>query len=206
MKLTGASLADLNSSHVITNKTQSWFFYDDSRWRRWWEMDPTGIWNFPVVGKVKEEYDVRGCAAVCRVVRRAKNLLGEVEYPVEWAAAAKPFGTITDEDGKLSPVTDLKGFVIPAFTDVRLVPIDSVGGRDFSTADFDWMIHLREHLPIYLASGPSALSSCFFCAQLKAWERETLRSEAREWLKLNSGSCIRSTGGYSSNGGTPHGH
>ena len=207
MKLTGASLSDIESSHMITNATQTWFFYDTSRWRGWWEMDPNGIWNFPVVGKVKEEYDVRGCAAVCRIVRSTQSLLyGGDRYDARWAAAAKPFGTVEGMDGKLSAVTELKGFVVPAFSDAMLVPLDSVGGRDYSTADIDWMLHLREHLPLYLDCGPSALPGCYYCSQLKSWELESLRSEAQRWLKLNSGSCIRSTGGVSGQGGTPHGH
>jgi hypothetical protein len=68
------------------------------------------------------------------------------------------------------------------------------------------MTHLREHLPLYLNSGPAGLPGCYYCAQLQAWERETLRSEAQRWLKYNSGSCVRSTGGGSYTGGTPHGH
>ena len=207
MSLSGASLADIGKSHLITNVTQSWFFYDTSKWRSWWEMDPNGRWNFPVVGKVKPEYDVRGCAAVCRVSRLARNLLDSDDYSAEWSAAAKPFGTVEDERGESAVVTSLRNFVVSSFTDVRLVPIDSVGGKDHSTADYDWMTHLREHLPLYLNSGPSGiLGGCYYCEQLRDWERESLRSDARRWLKLNSGSCIRSTGGGSEHGGTPHGH
>jgi hypothetical protein len=159
------------------------------------------------VGKVKDEYNVRGCAAICRVVYKAANLLNEGgAYSAEWAAAAKPFGTVEDFAGRLSPVTALNGFVTSAFTDVRLVPLDAVGGRDLSTADYGWMMHLREHLPLYLNSGPSALPGCYYCAQLQAWERESLRAEARRWLKYNSGSCVRTVGGDSYSGGTPHGH
>jgi hypothetical protein len=206
MDLSGASLADIGKSHLITNVTQSWFFYDTSRWRSWWEMDPNGQWNFPVVGKVKPEYDVRGCAAVCRVSRNVRNLLDGADRSAGWAAAAKPFGTVEDERGESAVVTSLRNFVVPAFTDVRLVPIDAVGGKDLSTADSDWMWHLREHLPRYLGSGTSGLAACGYCEQLRAWERESLRSEARRWLKFNSGSCIRSSGGGPERGGTPHGH
>lgn len=207
MRLSGASLSDIENSYMITNKVQKWYFYDQSRWRTWEEMDPAGRWNFPVVGKVKDEYNVRGCAAICRVVYKAANMFGEGEaYSAEWAAAAKPFGTVEDFAGRLSPVTALNGFVTSAFTDVRLVPLDAVGGRDLSTADYGWMMHLREHLPLYLNSGPSAMPGCYYCAQLQAWERESLRAEARRWLKYNSGSCVRTVGGDSYSGGTPHGH
>ena len=207
MKLTGASLSELQNSYMITNKTESWYFYDTSRWREWEEIDPAGRWNFPVVGKVKDEYNVRGCAAVCRVVYKAANLLDEGgAYSAEWAAAAKPFGSVEGPDGALAPVTAYNRFVTGAFTDVRLVPLDTVGGRDLSTSDHGWMTHLREHLPLYLNSGPAGLPGCYYCDQLKAWERESLRAEARRWLKYNSGSCVRSTGGGSYIGGTPHGH
>ena len=207
MKLTGASLSELENSYMITNKTETWFFYDTFRWREWEEIDPAGRWNFPVVGKVKDEFNVRGCAAVCRVSRRARNLLDGDDYSAEWSAAAKPFGTVEDEHGEIAVVTSLRNFVVSSFTDVRLVPIDSVGGKDHSTADYDWMTHLREHLPLYLNSGPSGiLGGCYYCEQLRDWERESLRSDARRWLKFNSNSCIRSTGGGSEHGGTPHGH
>ena len=33
MKLTGASLSDIENSYMITNRTQAWFFYDSTRWR-----------------------------------------------------------------------------------------------------------------------------------------------------------------------------
>ncbi len=208
MKLTGASLSELENSHMITNETETWFFYDDSRWSEWEEIDPAGRWNFPVVGKVKDEYNVRGCAAICRVVHKAANLLNEGgAYAAQWAAAAKPFGSVEGPDGALAPVTAYNRFVTGAFSDVRLVPLDSVGGRDLSTSDYGWMMHLREHLPLYLNSGPPGLpGGCYYCEQLKSWERESLRSEARRWLKLNSGSCIRTDGNGSDRGGTPHGH
>ena len=206
-KLTGKSEEDIAGSYMITNRQQVWYFYDSSRWREWWEMDPDGRWRFPVTGKVKREYDVRGCAAVCRVTTGFAKLIEDTEYgETVWTAAAKPVGCVEDIDGRLAPVTAFRHFVTPAFTDTRLVPVDSVGGRDLSTADPVWMAHVRDHLPEYLLSGPDSGASCFYCSVLKAWERQSLRDQARRWLEFNSGSCVRSHGGGGEWGGTPHGH
>lgn len=206
-RLTGADDEEISKSYMITNRSQAWFFYDTSRWRTWWEMDPAGRWNFPVTGRVKEEYDVRGCAAVCRVMTDFTRIIEEDECGCAvWTAAAKPFGTVEDLDGNVAPVTAYRNFVIGGFRDARLVPVDSVGGRDLSTADPDWMHHVREHLFGYLENGPSATGACYYCGALREWERESLRADARRWLKYNSGSCVRTVGGEGGWGGTPHGH
>ena len=206
MKLTGATLEDIANSHIITNQNQVWYFYGDM-WRKWWEMDPDGVWRFPVVGPPKKEYDVRGAAAICRVTRKIPDVVGNSGLGESvWSAAAKPFGTIENLDDEKDVVTALKNFVVPSFTDAKLVPIDSVGGKDLSTADPDWMLHVREHIPSYLQYGVSRLGPCFYCRQLRRWESEAFRESGRRWLKYNSDSCIRSTGPGSSSGGTPHGH
>lgn len=205
MKLTGCSESDIMRSTLITNQLQQWAFYD-SRWRDWWEMDPDGAWNFPVVGKIKSEYDVRGCAAVCRIANQAPNLTsGDGERLVKWVAAAKPFGTVENLDGETDKVTALNRFVTPAFTDARLVPIDAVGGKDLATADVEWMDHVRVHLPQYFEAGPRA-NGCYYCGQLVLWERATFRNEGKNWLKRNAGTCVRPTGSGDWHGGTPHGH
>ena len=210
-RLTGKTPEDIARSLLVTDAAQVWYFYDTESdgdgWRTWWEMDPNGEWRFPVVGPVKGEYDVRGAAAVCRVTREVPNVLGSGEdRVVRWSAAAKPFGTVENEDGATDVVTANKGFVTPAFDAVRLVPIDAVGGRDLATADVEWMRHVRNDLPVYLERGPGALSGCYYCQQLVAWERPSLREQGSQWLKYNSSSCIRATGGGSARGGTPHGH
>lgn len=208
-QLTGATAEDIARSSLITNQTQVWFCYDEEAdWRKWWEIDPGGEWQFPVVGSVKPEYDVRGAAAVCRVTRDIPNLLGSGEARVAtWTAAAKPFGTVENEDGETDVVTAPKGFVTPAFDAVRLVPIDAVGGRDLASADADWAWHLRNHLAGYLSAGPGPGADCYYCQQLATWERESFREQGRRWLKYNSKSCRRPTGGGGGgHGGTPHGH
>lgn len=208
--LTGCSEADIRNSHVITNQSQVWYCYDRELWRNWWEIDPDGDWNFPVAGKVKPEYDVRGCAACCRVQKDIPDVLGLGGTRVcRWTAAAKPFGTVENEDGDADVVTALGGrLVVPSFSDVRLVPWDAVGGRDTERPNLDMVTHIRKHLPRYLdGGGVAALSpGCYYCQQLREWEREFLRRSAREWLRYNSRSCIRATSGGSMRGGTPHGH
>ena len=209
-RLTGKSPQEIRDAPLLNDPEQIWFFYDTSEsgyWRKWTEIDPDGAWAFPVVGPVKEEYDVRGAAAVCRVAFDAQTLLTAETRTVEWAAAAKPFGTVEDARGATAVVTAQKALVLPdTFRDVRLVPLDAVGGRDLATADAEWMRHIREDLPPYLLNGPSALQGCYYCAQLVVWERDSLRQQGREWLRHYSSTCSRPAGGTYGRGGTPHGH
>lgn len=224
---------------------QSWICYDeDSHWRNWWEIDPDGTWQFPVVGKVKDIFNVRGCAAVCRVYEPYRDLLwedytdesgaeiensrgnrnvvdqsfcevGEVEVPLQsedsreeaiWTAGAKPFGIFRNRGRTEMMVTALNYLVVPSDWEPRLVAVDTVGGKDLSTADPIWITHIRNHLPVYYDNGPGALGGCWYCQQLKTWEMESVRSQGREFLKSKSSTCIRSQGGGSEKGGTPHGH
>lgn len=215
VRLTGKTEAEVASSYVLTNRLETWYFYGE-KWRKWWEIDPVGEWRFPVVGKVRPEYDVRGAAALCRTVKPIPRLLtDDGRGSAVWTAAAKPFGTVRDEHGDVARVTAL-GALVVALEDggdvfppenVRLVPLDSVGGRDQDRPNLEMVEHVRRHLPLYLSSGPSATpAGCFFCLQLREWERQSLRSEASRYLKFNSGSCVRPTGGGTEQGGTPHGH
>jgi len=208
MRLTGWTAEEMKHMPGLDNREQVWYFFADDRWCKWWEIDPDGEWKFPVVGKVKPEYDVKGCAAICRVYENIPKLVsGSGEREIEWSAAAKPFATAVDAGGKVVPITDCNGLVVPADWDVRLVPVDTVGGKDLSTANYGWMKHVKEHLPVYMVNGPVSGSGCSYCETLVAWERESLRREGREWLKTKSDSCIRCEGGGTvMRGGTPHGH
>ena len=125
----------------------------------------------------------------------------------QFVAAAKPVGKMADSAGQLGPVTGLRGFVSPAFTDVRLVPLDSVGGENLATADYGWVNHIRHHLGPYMLRGPHNAQGCFFCLQLQTWERASFRSEGARWLKFYGDSCTRPAGGSGGgHGGTSHGH
>ena len=205
MKLADCNLDELAvASALLEDPEQEWAFFD-SQWHRWYEIDPFS--GFPAVGTIKPEYDVCGCAAVCRVENGFKDLVDGESGVASWSAAAKPFGTVENLDGIISPVDALGRLVTPAFTDARLVPVDSVGGSYLATADYGWMTHIRDHLPIYLQRGPHLVgANCYYCEQLRLWERASFRREGRLWLKHNSGTCIRPLGPGGGVGGAEHGH
>lgn len=206
MRLTGATIEEITASDLINDMGQRWFFYDETMWRRWWEIDPSGPWQFPVFGKVHPQYDVRGAAAICRVSREIPALVSDSPRTGVWAAAAKPFGSLKTEDEEEDVVTAEKGFVLPAFTTARLVPLDAVGGKDLSTADHDWMVHVTKHIPLYALNGPNSLSDCIYCQALNKWEKDSFRTDGRIWLKYNSEDCVRPLPGGPDSGGTRHGH
>lgn len=197
---------------MIGDCEQTWFFFDRSAWRQWFDgrrlADDRSGYVFPIVGEILEEYNVLGCAAVCRCRQDVTASATDAWATMNWSAAAKPFGAVDDFEGVRGDVTSLRRFVVPCMTDVRLVAVDSVGCEDLATADIGWVHHLRNHLGAYMLHGPLALGEdCFYCRQLKTWEREYFRREGIEWLKYNAGLCIRGTGGGDyGRGGTAHGH
>lgn len=206
-ELTGKSEAELRGSRLLEDPTQSWFFYDLNVWRQWVEMDPMREDSLPLMGRVKEEYDTRGSAAICRVSKTFVNLVEEgLGSTAVWSGAAKPFGTIKNATGDAAVVTSLAGFVTECFTEAKLVPLDSVGGRDLATADAEWMYHVRKHLPEYYQNGPNRAKDCRYCRQLVLWERPSFRSEGRRWIKLHGSECYRPAATGGGRGGTSHGH
>lgn len=199
---------ELLRSHLITNREQVWFFYDTGRWSRWFDGlrlqgDGDG-YEFPIVGEVKPEYNIRGCAAICRCITETPSVSDDSYADYNWTAAAKPFGTVETEDGE-GVATAFAGFIVPCFESVRLVPIDVVGGENLATADAGWVDHVRKHLTKYLLNGPNA-AGCFYCRQLVTWEKPSFRQTGVNWIRYNSGSCVRGSGGGGSHGGTSHGH
>lgn len=204
-RLTGASLDEIRRASLLSDRSQRWFFYDDFVWGPWEELSSSS--GFPIMGQVKPEYDVRGAAAICRVSTSFVNLtLNELERESVWSAAAKPFGVIRDEEGFSRVVTAERGFVTDVFTEVRLVPLDSVVGAVLSTADPAWMNHVANHLASYLRRGPSHAGTCWYCDQLVKWENTIFRSEGRNWLRFHADDCVRPLGSGGGTGGTPHGH
>ena len=194
----------------LAGTEQTWFFFDESAWRRWFdnrrldETDPTGLQpgDFPIVGSIRDEYNVRGCSAVCRVSADSST----------WCAAAKPFGSaepLAERDGDGAPVTALKGFVVPCMQDVRLVAVDAAGGSNLATGDAEWISHVRGHLADYLANGPhmALATGCWYCRQLSVWERKSFHERGVAWLRKHSRECVRPVNGpYVGSGGTSHGH
>ena len=199
---------DFARDNTVSNPNETWFFFDPGVWRRWSEISPWGVdgyEGFPVVGEIKPEYDVRGCAAICRCLTDLTTVATDSTSVYNWSGAAKPFGAV-EIDGVKSPVTTVRNFVVPAFTDVRLVPLDAVGGANLATADAGWVLHVREHIGPYLDHGPRTNGGCFYCAQLITWEQRAFRKAGISWLKFNSHTCVRHGGGGGGHGGTAHGH
>jgi len=213
-----ANIADCDEIDVLTNRfvfsaEQEWAFYDGT-WSKWSESDSEWIAGFnpdafPIVGEVKPEYDVRGCAAKCRVITEAADVLREDAAPqtVVFTSASKPFGTVRNGDGDEDVVTANRNFVSSSFTDVRLVPTDSVGGADLDGgADHDWVMHVRKHLMCYLSDGPNAINGCWYCQRLVEWEHPSFRQQGVTWLKYHSDECEITGGGGSYHGGAAHAH
>lgn len=205
----------LAESFVLTNRDQVWFLFEDGgdgsggRWGRWFNGlslagDEDG-YEFPLAGEIKPEYNVRGCAAVCRCIQDVEAIAVDNSASVVWAAGAKPFGTVENFEGETDVVTALNSFVVPCFTNVRLVPLDSVGGEDLATADYGWVTHIRHHLPYYLSHG-HGMPGCFYCLQLQAWEQKSFHERGIRWIRNYAGTCVRGTGGGGHHGGTSHGH
>ncbi len=216
-KLTDEEMSDLG---LLADAEQVWFTFGGccccGGWGKWFEglylaNDSDRTREFPLVGEVKDEYNVRGCAAVCRCAVAVQMVSPGTDpsSTVTWCAAAKPFGTVENFKGEEDVATALNSFVVPCFRNVRLVPLDAVGAGNIGTADYVWITHLREHLPEYMETGPNQMtaSECFYCRQLVTWERKSFRHRGEEWLKLYADTCVRSTtGGGMNGGGTSYGH
>lgn len=183
-----------------------YFFYDESAWCAWSPQIAKA--NLPLVGTVKPEFDVKGCASVFRVIENIPQLVSETSRRSSWNAAAKPFGTIMTSSGR-SIVTDEEamGLVLPAFEAVRLVPLALADEKDLSTADAAWLDHVREHVPRLLTDGPDGLSaSCRYCALLGKWNDPDFRARAAAWIAANAETCLRGSGGAGPSGGTSYAH
>ena len=190
----------------IDDPSRVYFLYDESRWCEWSSFITRA--NLPLVGTVKPEFDVKGCASVFRVVENIPQMLSESTRRGSWNAAAKPFGTIAASSDR-SIVTDdaAKGMVLPAFEAVRLVPLALADDKDLCTADVAWLDHVREHVPRLLTDGADGLSaSCRYCSLLKKWNDPDFRARAAEWIAANAETCLRGTGGPGSSGGTSYAH
>lgn len=200
---------ELKNNELYFNTNQVWFVYDETEWSRWFDSDASLSGEdddpFPIVGTIKDEYNVNGCAAVCRCYGDTFSVATESSTMLEWTSAAKPFGTVESFSGDSRLVTSLNNFVVPCFSDVRMIPVDSAPGSEYNSSDYYWVVHLRDHLGSYMQEGKTA-ANCFYCTQLASWEKPSFRQTGLTWLKFNSSSCIRSTGGSIRQGGTSRGH
>jgi len=186
----------------------TWYVYGD-RWHDWDAMSVSGPDAFPIVGPVKDVYNYAGADAAVRVEattgRLTPGLSGATtSNTISWTSAAKPFGYLNETDRPME-----YGLVLPAFHDIRLIPVDASSAPAGGGFNLDWRRHMEDHLPDYMGNGPFALpAGCYYCRQLRTWENEAFRQEGVDWLATNSGRCIATGGGGGGHrgGGTRRGH
>ncbi len=178
-----------------------WHMYDASDWTDWTAFIAQG---FPFETPVRAEYNVLGADAAVRLETEASRVTpGIGRSTVRWTAAAKPFGLLPGNER-----IDSLGMVLPGFTDVRLVPVDTSTAPERGSRE-GWGVHIYEHLPVYLSQGPRSLSPrCYYCRQLLVWENIEFRRQGLEWLQLYSRTCHVTTGPgpAPATGGTRRGH
>jgi hypothetical protein len=209
-----AAQAGLDPTLITTQATQtaqSWYAYNPGRWSTWATMNRDDPNRFPITGPVLPQYDYSGADAVVRVETVVSRLTPGLDGSnridtVLWTAAAKPFGYLDADGERIRP--DTWSLVLPAYHDIRLIPIDAASAGSDGFFDIDWRRHLIEHLPIYVATGTTE-PGCGYCAALTIWEDDAFRAEGALWLSINSATCIVPPGGPgpgNPGGGTRRGH
>ena len=128
----------------------------------------------------------------------------DAEDVIVWTGAAKPFGYLETDGGEENPTS--ARLVLPAFREVRLIPIDTSSASSGGSFNLRWRRHCVEHLPIYIKQGPAALPPCRYCRRLVTWERPEFRAEGVGWLSTNSWQCTISPPGNGPGGGTRRAH
>jgi hypothetical protein len=206
---TAASLSELASERGFTGAidtntmgtTANWYVYDSSAWGDWTAANSTTDGGFPFVAPVRSQYYYSGADAAVRVEgttgRYTPGTGGStVSNTMVWTSAAKPFGYLGEER------PTLYSLVLPAFHDVRLIPVDTSSGPVTGGINLDFRRHVDDHLPNYMENGPSGLpSSCYYCRQLITWENTAFRQSGIAWLNQNSDQCYRDDDGGGSGGG-----
>jgi len=188
----------LNTTGMQTEAT--WYCYGGG-WGEWDKIDPFGEDPFPISGTVRDEYNYAGGDAAVRVETRTDRLTpgvrgATVTNNITWSAAAKAFGHLNQSDRPTS-----YGIVLPAFHDVRLIPIDAASGSGSGGYNLEWRRHIEDHLPLYMDGGPAGLPSCYYCYQLQTWENAAFRQSGIAWLSKYSHKCIVHGGGGGGGGG-----
>jgi len=185
---------DDTAAVAAMGRVHSWFAYDPAAWTAWEAFSVSGSDPFPATGLVRPQYDYAGADAAVRIEARVGRLTpgpgsATVTNAITWTAAAKPFGYIEDEARP-----DSCTLVLPAFRDVRLIPLDASSAPAGGGYDLDWRAHIEEHLAEYMEQGPGP-SSCWYCRQLLTWENSAFRQQGIDWLAVNSHLCTASGGG-----------
>jgi hypothetical protein len=189
----------LDASGMTSSVT--WVVYDEV-WGPWEAASTEGDDPFPFAGPVRDTYDYAGADAAVRVEATAGRITpgsggAAISNTLTWTAAAKPFGYL---DGELPPT--VLGLVLPAYRDVRLIPVDASSAPAAGGFNLAWRRHIEYHLPDYMDDGPSGTSaSCWYCLQLRQWESQAFRQSGVDWLRLYSNRCRPVEGGGGSRGG-----
>lgn len=193
-----------------------WAYYDQSKWSSW---SGSLHENFPWDGEIRPEIDHGGADAAFEILAENERFTrgfegdevsgNQVIDRIHTTAAAKPFGTLDSDVGDVP--ANYYDLVLPAFNDVRLIPLGSSrSGGDDQLRD-GWIEFVRDFLPGYLTNGPAYFDARgidnFYANQLRTWEDPSFRAEGVSWLLDNSGRCNLPSGGSGgSSGGTSHGH
>ena len=199
------------SGYVSTNvlpRVENWYFYSSSVWDSPWPgMDPSEANALPMAGPVRDEYNYTGADAVIRLyVTTYRMTAQDAEDELVWTAAAKPFGYLADAESSAKLQPHVFGLVLPAFRDVRLIPIDAATSGGDGSFDIEWRHHTDEHLPVYLENGHLE-SGCRYCDLIKRFEDPAFRMEGVLWLRDNYKLCVMPPpGGGGHGGGTRRGH
>ncbi len=199
----------LNNTTSTNNPIAAWYAYSPNLWETWDAIKVNGPYNFPVVGNVRPQYDYTGADAVIRILADITRITpgtrgAEISQEITWTAAAKPFGSLNDN----ARPNDFN-VVLPAYSDVRLIPISASSTPSGGAFNIPWRIHIENHLLPYLEHGPSALDPhCWYCQQLKKWEDSSFRKEGADWLAIpeNKARCYTGNGGGGPGGGTRIAH
>lgn len=191
------------------NRAEFWQFYNLGRWPGWPVMsDP----SYPVDGRIASEYEYTGADAVARVEARITRFTADkadgstgAEDAIIWTGAAKPFGYLDSEtDGSRVP-PHASHLVLPAFREVRLIPIDASTAPSGGSFNLVWRRHCEQHLPLYLSSG-RGVPGCRYCRNIAQWDIPEWRQSGVAWLSTNSWRCTIRPPGGSPGGGSPHAH
>lgn len=192
-------------SNPVATAAATWFVYRPSKWTDWSVMkDP----SFPVFPEkqVKPQYDYAGADAVVRIEAVSeRHMPGSSDRRISCTAAAKPFGYLTTDDGQIRP--DAYQLVLPAFHDIRLIPVDASSSPAGGAYDLAWREHIEDHLPVYINNGSEGLdASCWYCQQLMSWEAPAFRQTGIDWLSDTNNSCERFGPDSGPGGGSRRGH
>ena len=192
------------SSTNVMESLETWHVYDSGIWDEWFMIQPDDEGFFPITGPVREQYNYAGADAVVRVNAEVDRITpgigsGSRNDSVVWTAAAKPFGYL-EINGMESLPTSAANFVLPAFRNIRLIPIDSASGSGNGSSDVAWVRHIRDHVYTYVETGPKK-ANCRYCNALVRWEDAAFRQSGIDWLDLYCDNCHRPSGGGGGGGG-----